>query len=308
MLALLTLLTLLKQLNKLKSVLLFTGLCLTATMASAYMSNSVAATSEQQASQNALKQQLRIVAMAPHIVEMLYEIGAGEQIIGTVDYADYPAAAKNIERIGGYYGMQIEKLLALKPDLVIAWQSGNKKSDIEQIQRLGLKLVLSQPNQLTDIAKELRTLGQLTGHQQQAEQVASRYEKKLAQIIDTNSNKKPLRLFYQLWSEPMMTVNKQTWINQLIDICQGINVFADNPTQYPQISIENVIVAQPDLMVMPDEKSAAPQPEIAWHKWPEIPAVKHQRFIHVNADLLHRFSSRMLGGLDELCGKIDLHR
>lgn len=254
------------------------------------------------------KQKLKIVALAPHIVEMLYDIGAGNQIIGTVEYADHPEAAKNIPRIGGYYGMQIEKLLALNPDVVIAWQSGNKQTDIEQIQRLGLKLVLSQPDKVADVAKELRMLGELTGHQKKAEQVAQAYENKLTQLRSENANKTPIKLFYQLWSEPMMTVNKNTWINQLINICQGENVFAKNPTDYPQISIENVIVAQPELMVIPDEKSKTPQPKINWQKWPEIPAVKHNRFIHVNADLLHRFSTRMLDGIEDMCRKIDLHR
>ena len=117
-----------------------------------------------------------------------------------------------------------------------------------------------------------------------------------------------MKVFYQLWPEPMRTVNKETLINQLIEVCQGQNVFADNPTPYPHIGIENVIVAQPEIIILPDEKSNKKQPVIDWRKWPEIPAAKNNRFIRVNADLMHRFSTRMLDGIEDMCEKIDAFR
>jgi len=250
----------------------------------------------------------RIVALAPHIVEMLFDIGAGDNIVGTVVYADYPAAALNIPRIGGYHGIQIEKVLALKPDLVMVWQSGNKASDIEQMEKMGLNIIYSQPHNIEDVASELRRLGQLTGHEIQAEAVANRYLQRLEKLRQQHANIEPMKVFYQLWPEPMRTINKETLINQLIEVCQGQNVFADNPTPYPQIGIENVIVAQPELIILPDEKSNKEQPIIDWHKWPEIPAAKHNRFIRVNADLMHRFSTRMLDGIEDMCKKIDAFR
>lgn len=251
---------------------------------------------------------MRIVALAPHIVEMLYNIGAGDNIVGAVDYSDYPEAAKTIPRVGGYYGMKIEKILELQPDLVIAWQSGNKVSDLEQIAALGLKVVYSHPDKVADVAKELRYLGEITGNVKQAELAAVRFERKLKQIISANKHKAPIKMFYQLWPEPMRTINGETWINQLLEICQGINVFGTNPTEYPQISIENVLVAKPELIIIPDEKSKTVQPKIEWHKWSEIPAVKHEAIIHVNADLMHRFSSRMLLGVEDLCNQTDMIR
>ena len=257
---------------------------------------------------NKQKQALRIIAMAPHIVEMLFDLGAGEQIVGAVEYSDFPEAALTIPRVGGYHGLKMEKVLALKPDVVIAWTSGNQQTDIEQMQRLGLKVVFSQPHNIADVAKELRYFGELTGRQTKAEQVAQAYEKKLAEIRLKHQHKKSVKVFYQLWSEPMMTINNDTWINQLIDVCQGDNVFGDNPTQYPKIGIENVIVAQPEVIILPDEKSKKAQPVINWQQWPEIPAVKNNRFVHVNADLLHRFSTRMLSGIEAMCIKIDVNR
>lgn len=248
---------------------------------------------------------MRIVALAPHIVEMLFDIGAGEKIVATVEYADYPEAALSIPRVGGYHGIKIEKILELKPDLVIAWQTGNQTSDIEKMEKLGLNIVYSHPKNIEDVANDLRRLGKLVGHQQQAEQVANAYDQKLKNLRQTYANKKPVPVFYQLWAEPLRTINKTTQINQLIEVCQGLNVFADNPTAYPKIGIENVIVAQPEIIIIPDEKTTRVQPVIEWRKWPEIPAAKNNKFISVNADLLHRFSTRMLSGIEEMCTKID---
>ena len=251
---------------------------------------------------------LRIVALAPHIVENLYAIGAGDLIVGTLDYADYPQEATKIERIGGYNGISIEKLLMLKPDMVIAWKSGNQAEDLAQIKRLGIELHLSNPRYIEGVAKEILKLGRLTGHIEQSKKVAEAFTAKLNVIKAAQHNKTMLTGFYQLWPEPMMTVSKNTWINQLIETCQVTNVFADSDTDYPQISIENVIVTKPQVIIIPDEKSKRVIPTVNWQQWPEIPAVKYEQFISVNADLLHRFSPRMLDGLAQMCDKIEVSR
>lgn len=251
------------------------------------------------------KQQLRIIALAPHIVENLYTIGAGEQIVGTVEYADFPAAANDIPRIGGHQGIQLEKLLALKPDLVLAWKTGSKAEDLARIERFGIDVAYSDASEVDKVPNELRRLGMLTGREQAAEQAAIEFADKIAAIRAEYQHKTEVAVFYQLWPEPMMTVGKNTWINQLIDICQGRNVFANSRTDYLQISIENVVVAKPEVIILPDEKSQQQQAVIDWSQWPEVPAVKHKQFISVNADLLHRFTTRMIDGLDDMCIKID---
>lgn len=250
----------------------------------------------------------RIVALAPHIVESLYDIGAGDRIVATVEYADYPAQALDIPRIGGYHGLQMEKILALEPDLVIVWQSGNRQQDIDQLKQLGLPLAYSNSGQIADVADELLMFGELTGNQVQAKKVAKEFNQKLKQLKYRYQNKSPIKVFYQLWSEPMRTINKNTWIHELITTCGGVNVFADATTDYPQISVENVVVNKPELIVIPDEKSEKPQPKINWQPWQVIPAVQNNAFIHVNADLIHRFSKRMLLGLDDMCQKMDKFR
>ena len=251
---------------------------------------------------------LRIIALAPHIVENLFAIGAGDNIVGTVDYADYPSEAQSIERIGGYYGISLEKVLTLKPDLAIAWKSGNQSEDLAQIERLGIKVYLSNPVTIAGVADELLSFGEFTGNIEQSQQAANAFTQKLNAIVKSQQDKKNITGFYQLWSEPMMTVGKNTWINQLIETCHVSNVFAQSVTDYPQISIENVIVTKPQVIIIPDEKSKTPQPVVNWQKWPEVPAVKNDQFISVNADLLHRFTPRMLDGLADMCDKIDASR
>lgn len=260
------------------------------------------------ASQALADKPLRIVALAPHIVENLYAIGAGDMIVGTLDYADYPQEATKIERIGGYNGISIEKLLMLNPDLVIAWKSGNKAEDLAQIKRLGIELQLSDPRSIEGVASEILKLGQLTGHIEQSKKVAEAFTARLNAIKATQQDKTILKGFYQLWPEPMMTVSKNTWINQLIETCQVTNVFANSDTDYPQISIENVIVTKPQIIIVPDEKSKRTIPTVNWQQWPEIPAVKYKQFININADLLHRFTPRMLDGLAQMCDKVETSR
>ncbi|MDK1312223.1 cobalamin-binding protein [Pseudoalteromonas ardens] len=250
----------------------------------------------------------RIVALAPHIVENLYAIGAGERIVGTVEYADFPAEANHIPRIGGFHGIALEKLLALSPDLVIAWQGGNQQTELDKLEQLGVNVVYSETKALQQIPHSLRWLGQLTGLEENAEQVARQFEQGMAELHKEYRAATPLSVFYQLWPAPMMTVNGTTWIHQTLEVCGASNVFADATTSYPQISIENVLLKHPQVIVIPQEKSKQVQPTIDWHKWPEIPAAKHAQYIEVNADLLHRYTTRVLEGLTQLCDKLDASR
>ncbi|NOU52118.1 cobalamin-binding protein [Pseudoalteromonas sp. JBTF-M23] len=254
------------------------------------------------------KEAQRIIALAPHIVENLYAIGAGERIVGTVEYADYPAPANDIERIGGYNGISLERVLALKPDLVIAWQSDNKKADLEKLEKLGIKVIYSDTKDIRKVADELRLFGQLTGQNQQAKILAERFSARFEALKARYKNSPPLRVFYQLWPEPMMTINRNTWLHQLLEVCSVENVFADNSANYPQISIENVLNTQPQVIVLPNEKSKKVMPTLNWQAWPEIPAVKYQQFIEVDADLLHRYSIRVLDGVSDMCDKLQLAR
>ncbi|WP_105167575.1 cobalamin-binding protein [Pseudoalteromonas sp. T1lg23B] len=250
----------------------------------------------------------RIIALAPHIVENLFAIGAGERIVGTVEYADYPEAANQIVRIGGYNGIMLEKVLALNPDLVIAWQSGNKKDDLDKLEKLGIRVIYSDTKDISKVADELRLFGKLTGKIQQAEQLAQQFTARFNRIQSLYQGATRLQVFYQLWPEPMMTINRNTWLHQLLELCSVDNVFADSSMEYPQISVENVLKKKPEVIVLPYEKSKKVMPTINWQAWPEIPAVQYQQFIEVDADLLHRYSTRVLDGVTDMCDKLQLAR
>ena len=168
----------------------------------------------------------RIIALSPHAVEMLYAIGAGDKIVATTDYADYPEAAKKIPRIGGYYGIQMERVMELNPDLIVVWDSGNKAEDINQLRTLGFNLYGSDPKTLEGVAKELEELGQLTGHVEEASKAAAAYRAELSRLRSDNASKSEPKVFYQLWSTPLMTVSKNSWIQQIISVCHGQNVFS----------------------------------------------------------------------------------
>ncbi|MCF6436097.1 cobalamin-binding protein [Pseudoalteromonas sp. MMG022] len=250
----------------------------------------------------------RIVALAPHIVENLFAIGAGEHIVGTVEYADYPAAANDIVRVGGHNGIMLEKVLALKPDLVIAWHLGNKKDDLDKLEKLGIRVIFSDTKDISKVADELRLFGTLTGKSARAEQLAQQFTTRFNNIKKRYQGAQRLKVFYQLWPEPMMTINRNTWIHQLLELCSVDNVFADSSMKYPQISVENVLKRKPEVIVLPNEKSKKVMPTINWQAWPEIPAVQSQQFIEVNADLLHRYSTRVLDGVTDMCDKMQLAR
>lgn len=249
----------------------------------------------------------RIVALSPHLVEQLYSLGVGDRIVGTTDHADYPEAAKNIPRVGNYTQLQIEKILALKPDLVLAWTDGNPPADLTKLRQLGLTLVDSNPLQLTDIAKELRLLGQLTGAEAEAEQQAQLMEQGLEELEKNYAGKTKVTVFYELWQQPLSTVAQQAWPQQQLELCGAANPFANAIGDYPQVSLEHVIASQPQLIIQPVSVNE-PRALLDWSRWPAIPAVQYQQFSQPNSDLVHRTTSRMLQGVRQLCADIDKTR
>ncbi len=250
----------------------------------------------------------RIIALSPHSVELLYAIGAGDKIVATTSYSDYPAQAKNIEVIGDHRGITLEKLIALKPDLVVTWGSGNKINQIEQIKKLGFRVLDSDPQSLAQIAQTLRQLGEVTGHAPQAERIALQFEKDLAVIIKDYQHKSKVKVFYQMWSKPMMTISKDSWVNQFIEQCGGENVFANAATAYPTVSIENVLLSKAEVILVPKSKTARNHELFDWQHWTLLPAVKNKHIYYPDAKIIHRPTPRVLGPMLAVCRFIDKAR
>lgn len=249
-----------------------------------------------------------IIALAPHVVEMLYDIGAGEQIIGTTDFSDYPEQAKNIPVIGNYLRLQIEKVISLQPDFIIAWKSGNPSDDLARLKKLGFNIVYSDPSNFEDIAEEMRKFGQLTGHKKQAEKQANKLLTELEQVKKQYKNKKPITVFYELWDRPLTTVAKGSWPQQFLNICQANNPFEVLDIAYPQVNIEKVLQTPIQLIIQPLSTSQNDKIGFSWQDWPVIPAVKNKQIIQPNADAMHRMTMRSLQALTLLCADIDKTR
>jgi vitamin B12 transport system substrate-binding protein len=252
----------------------------------------------------------KIVALAPHLVEMLYAIGAEKTIIATTDFSDYPASAKNIPRVGGYHGVQIERIVEMEPDLIMVWKSGNKQQDIDKLEKLGLPIYYSKPTKIDDVPSEILAIGKLLDKNTEALKVANDFRQKVIAIKNKYSKKKTVHVFYQLWFEPMRTVGPGSWMQQLIEFCGAKNVFDNAFAPYPLISLESVIEKKPEVFIIPTHhgKQAQTGTEKYWDEWQEIPAVRKNHMFQIDGDVLHRYSPRMLAGMQTMCEKIDLAR
>ena len=247
----------------------------------------------------------KIIALSPHSVEMLYAIGAGDQIIATLEYSDYPPPALSIPRIGNFTGIQIEKIIALQPDLIIAWKSGNKLADLKKIESLGFNIFYSKPENISEISLELIKLGKLTGHSKEAITLAANIADKHQQIIDRFSATEQINVFYQLWHDPLRTIGSGSWLESLINDCNGRNIFNDAESAYPIVSLETILSRNPEVIIIPGHPGTIDTNNSFWDKWQNISAVKHNKIFTIDGDLLHRFTPRAIDGLELLCQSID---
>lgn len=252
--------------------------------------------------------QMRIIALSPHSVEMLYEIGAGDRIIGTLEYADYPEQALTIPRIGNFSGIQIEKVVELQPDLIIAWKSGNKSDDLDKLESLGFRIFYSHPEDIKGISDELIRLGDITGMQENARLAADKLTLSYQQLRQHYQDKEKISVFYQLWHDPLRTVGSDNWNQSLIEDCNGQNLFQDTDNEYPLVSLEQVLLRDPQVIIIPHHSGDVGAKTGMWQNWPQLQAVSKQRIFTIDGDLLHRFGPRAIEGLEALCQAIDSAR
>ena len=250
----------------------------------------------------------RIITLAPHAAESLYAAGAGDKLVGTVEYSDYPPAAKKVPRVGGYSRIDLEAVAALKPDLVIAWQSGNNMPQVDKLKALGLAVYVSQPNKMADIADQLERLGQLVGTETAANAAAASFRKRLENLQSANANKPKVRVFYQIWKSPLMTVGGPQIISDAIRLCGGENVFGHLGQMAPSISVEAVLEADPEAIIATGMGDAKPEWLHDWDQWTRLTAVKRGNLFHINPDIMQRHTPRILDGAEKLCAHLDVAR
>ena len=250
----------------------------------------------------------RIISLAPHVTESLFAIGAGDRVIGTAEYSDYPEAAKKIARIGGYASLDLEAIVGLKPDLVIVWASGNVKAHVEKLRAMGFTLYVTEPKRIDDLPDTLARLSQLAGTDEVGRRTVADIRRRLADLRHKYSDRPPVRTFYQIWKQPLATVGGRQIISSVIRLCGGENVFGQLKTLAPIVSVEAVIAANPEAIIASGMDEARPEWLDDWRRWTSITAVARGNLFFVHPDLIQRHTPRLLDGAERLCHQLETAR
>jgi iron complex transport system substrate-binding protein len=244
----------------------------------------------------------RIITLAPHLAELAFIAGAGERLLATVEYSDYPEAAATLPRIGDAFRFDLERIVALRPDLIIAWDSGNPAAALSRLEDLGLAVWRIEIQRPADIPRAIRLIARSAGLETPA--AASAAEARLNELQTRYSGRSPISYFYQVSERPLFTLNGAHLVSQGLAICGGQNVFADEPVIAPRVALEAVLQADPDVLIAPSIPGA-PDPLAQWDDWPRMQAVRNQAKILLPADEISRATVRTLDALALACRQLD---
>jgi len=255
----------------------------------------------------------RVMTLAPNLTEFVYAVGAGAALVGTVDTSDYPLAARQVARVGDYQRLDVERILLLKPDVVLVWHHGNQGRELGQLEAAGIKLFYLEPRRLGDIARTLERVGSLLGHRVQGDAEAARVRGEIDLLRRSHSGAAPVSVFFQVWSRPLMTLNGEHLTSDLLSVCGGRNVFAGLSALAPQVGVESVVAANPEAIFVTDDEGSASswqrdpdRPSLAtWRGFPHMAAVAHRWLFAVPGDLVTRQGPRAIEGARVLCGALD---
>ncbi len=246
----------------------------------------------------------RIVALAPHIVENVYSAGAGDKLVAAVSYSDYPPEAAELPQVGSYKLVNYETVLALKPDLVLAWSSGNGPEVARQLERLGLTVYVDELRSLEDIVGEVRTLGLLAGTSEVANRRGDQWLARLRELKQQYRGAAPVSVFYQVWNDPLQTLNGEHLVSDVIRLCGGRNAFADAVSLAPKVNIESVLARNPDAIVASGMGEQRPEWLGDWLEYPALTAVREKNLFFVPPDIIQRHTMRILDGAEMLCEQL----
>jgi iron complex transport system substrate-binding protein len=248
----------------------------------------------------------RVIAMAPHVTELIFAAGGGDKIVGTVSYADFPEAARKIPRLGSNREVDMERVIALKPDLIVVWRHGSSERQIEQLRKLGYPLFHSEPKKLDQIADNVISMGKLLGTEAAAEAAAKEMRQKLAALRTQYASRPPVRTFYQVWDKPLYTLNGAHIVSDALRACGGENIFAALKVTAPVVGIEAVLEADPEAIFGTAEKDYGGV--ALWRPYGQLQAVRQGNLFTLNGDLLNRAGPRMIEGTAVLCEKLEQAR
>jgi iron complex transport system substrate-binding protein len=250
----------------------------------------------------------RIVTLAPHATELVFAAGAGAHIVGTISYSDYPVAAQAIPRIGSNSQIDIERLVSLKPDLLVVWLHGNATRQLEKLRSLGIPLFYSEPQRLADIPDAVLRLGRLAGTEPQAQARATALRAQLTALETQYQGRPPVRLFYQVWPHPLYTLNGKHIVSDAIRLCGGVNIFDALQATAPTVSVEAVLLENPEAVISGDLNRKNPDNLALWRTYPAMLAVQRDNLFALDGDLLSRPGPRMIEGTAALCKSLETAR
>lgn len=248
-----------------------------------------------------LKAAERIVSLAPHTTELIYALGAGDKLVAVSDFSNFPAEANSLPSVASYNGVDFEAILRLKPDLIVAWQGGNKPQDLARLSSLGFEVYLSNPVTPDDMTRDIQTLGKTLGLPENGITVAQHFASQLNSLKKRYSRVEKQSAFYYMWSKPLMTVGGDAWASKLLTICGASNIFADSPVAYPEVTKEQVIRRKPKLLISAMHTSLTEAEKF----WLPTKSLLDAKVIVADPDELHRFTPRLIQGLGDLCKQIN---
>jgi iron complex transport system substrate-binding protein len=238
----------------------------------------------------------RIISLAPNITEILFSIGAGNQVVGVVTGCDYPLAARKVRCIGSKRQLDFKQIKAMHPDLIITWKD-TYPSQRMGLEKLNIPIYTTNPRQIEDIPMMMKNLGCLAGRVKTALEVANHFSSALEKIRKQHEHKKPLTVFFQVGAYSLVTINKHSWINQLITVCGGRNVFAEMEMDTPDVDLASIAIANPEVII--DVKGQFSKEH--WKTLNDLPAVKNNRLFTIDPDLIERPGPRLLEGVKKIC-------
>lgn len=248
----------------------------------------------------------RIVSLSPSITELVFEAGAGAKLVGIARHSDYPESARSIPEVGDASNLDLERIVSLKPDLVIAWRSGNAFSEVQKLEKLGLIVFATEANRLEDIPRLLRNTGYLAGTSLQAEASATRFEEALSEIRRDYANRSKLKVFQMVWHQPLMTINGNHLMSNIIEMCGGVNIFASSPFLTPVISVEDLLEANPEVIISSVSREGAEiEVKARMSRFPGVKAIRHNHMYSIHPDLLHRQTPRLIEGVKAVCARME---
>jgi iron complex transport system substrate-binding protein len=250
---------------------------------------------------------VRIVSLAPHTTELLFAAGAGGHVVGVLSPADWPPEAREVPRIGDAAGLDLERIVALKPDLAVVWPY-LAPAQVERLRRLGVPVFVSDPRTPEAIADELERVGALAGTRDIAERAAMDLRARLSALDARESGAKRLSVFYEIWAQPLYTIGGTHLITAALARCGGENVFARLAAPAPAVGVEAVLAARPEAIIAGTDNAVRPAWLDAWRRWRDIPAVARDNLFVVDANLLHRSGPRFVDGAEQLCAALDRAR